>query len=225
MTTVLLVRHGETDWNANRRVQGWAPVELNDRGREQARAVGRHLADTYDVSRVVASDLRRTRETTALVRDAGVEPAPLFTSDWRERSFGDLQGLEYEVVFGEYPQYDIETSGVPALRVRPDGGESMLDVHERVLRGWHAVLASGETDTAHVRSTADRGRGDLNGNETVIVITHGGPIYVVLGYLDGVDLVGAMSGERQSNCAINEIRVDPDAGIDIVRRNDTSYRE
>ncbi|MFC6730141.1 histidine phosphatase family protein, partial [Natronoarchaeum mannanilyticum] len=43
MGTVVLVRHGETDWNADRRIQGWAPAPLNDAGREQARALGEHV--------------------------------------------------------------------------------------------------------------------------------------------------------------------------------------
>lgn len=57
MATVLLVRHGETGWNRERRVQGWAPSGLTDRGQEQARAVGRAIGESA-VARIVASDLR-----------------------------------------------------------------------------------------------------------------------------------------------------------------------
>jgi hypothetical protein len=51
--TAVLVRHGETAWNREGRVQGWAPTSLTDRGREQARTLGAHLASAYDVDRAV----------------------------------------------------------------------------------------------------------------------------------------------------------------------------
>lgn len=232
MATVLLVRHGETDWNRDRLVQGWAPVALNERGREQARAVGAHLAATYDVDRVIASDLRRTRETAALVGQSGVEPNPIFRRDWRERGFGVLQGLGYESVFGEHPEYDVASGHADTLKARPENGESLLDLRERVLRGWESVLdrvaggaADEESGDAEER-TADRDGGD----ETALVVTHGGPIYVLLAHLEGIDLPTMFAREHQSNCAINEINVDvsgfdTDPTVEIVRRNDTSYRE
>ena len=61
---IVVLRHGETAWNDEGRMQGWAPVPLNETGREQATAAGRHLADEYEFDAVYASDLERTRETT-----------------------------------------------------------------------------------------------------------------------------------------------------------------
>ena len=110
MTTIVLLRHGETDWNADRRIQGWAPVPLNDRGRTQAASAGEHLAALAEFDRVVASDLRRTRETAALVCEH-LEPAPVFERAWRERDFGVYQGLTYETMFSEYPEFDTGRSG------------------------------------------------------------------------------------------------------------------
>lgn len=66
--TVLLVHHGETTWNRERRVQGWAPTGLTERGEEQARAAGRAIAAEHAVDRIVTSDLRRTAETARLLR-------------------------------------------------------------------------------------------------------------------------------------------------------------
>lgn len=226
MATVVLLRHGETDWNRDRLVQGWAPVALNERGREQARAAGTHLAESYDVDRVIASDLRRTRETVALVGQSGVEPSPVFDRDWRERGFGVLQGLGYESVFGEHPEYDVASGNADALEARPENGESLLDLRERVLRGWKSVLD-------RVDSTDDQAESD--GEETTLVVTHGGPIYVLLAHVEGVSLPEMFDREHQANCAVNEIRVDEtdsggtdpgsDSPVEIVTRNDTSYRE
>ena len=225
MATVLLLRHGETDWNRDRLVQGWEPVSLNERGREQARAIGGYLVSAYEVDSVVASDLRRTRETAALVGDSGL-PRPVFDRDWRERGFGVLQGLDYGEVFGEHPEYDASSGNADALEARPEEGESLLDLRERVLRGWESVLERvGAGD-----SSGSGGTAETSGDGTVLVVTHGGPIYVVLAFLEEVSLPTMFERERQANCAINEIDVDfgtsgtgPD--VEIVRRNDTSYRE
>jgi probable phosphoglycerate mutase len=210
MTTIVLLRHGETEWNRTRRVQGWAPVALDERGREQARAAGKHLASAYAIDRVIASDLERTRETAALVGEAGL-PDPTLDRNWRERGFGVLQGLSYEAAFGERPEFDVTSGDAGALEAHPENGESLLDLRERVLRGWESLL------------------GVLGDHETALVVTHGGSIYVLLAHLENIDLPTMFDREHQANCAVNEIRVDTDSGeepdTEIVRRNDTSYRE
>lgn len=76
---LLLVRHGETTWNRDGVIQGWADSSLTDRGRRQARAVGRRLAGE-GVDRLVASDLQRARETAAVLGEAGVDAAPTLAS-------------------------------------------------------------------------------------------------------------------------------------------------
>lgn len=198
-TRILLVRHGQTDWNRERRIQGWGASSLTRRGREQARALGRHLAATYDIDRVVASDLRRTRETAALLRDAGVEPEPTFQRAWRERDFGRLQGLTVEELFGGYPEY-AATSGAVAIDAEPPGGERLRDAYERVIDGWEQLCT------------------DADG-ETVLVVTHGGPIYFVLGDVRGQDVLTAVLDHSQENCAVNELRVGET--VEVVRQNET----
>jgi probable phosphoglycerate mutase len=204
MTTVVCLRHGETDWNANRRLQGWAPTPLNERGREQAASAGEHLMD-YEFDRVIASDLRRTRETAELVCNS-VEPDPAFESVWRERDFGVYQGLTYETMFEEYPEFDVSQSGRPALDATPERGESLVDLRERVLGGFERLL------------------GDAAG-ETVLVVTHGGPLYAVLSDAKNLDYMTAVTEGSQQNCAVNELHYDSDDGFGVVRENDTSYRE
>ena len=73
--TLFLVRHGETTWNRDGTIQGWADSSLTARGRRQARAVGERLA-ADGVDRLVVSDLQRTRETAAALGEAGVDVAP-----------------------------------------------------------------------------------------------------------------------------------------------------
>ncbi|WP_267641566.1 histidine phosphatase family protein [Haloarchaeobius amylolyticus] len=203
--TVVLARHGRTVWNHERRIQGWAPAPLDETGREQARALGAHLAETYDVTRLVASDLRRTKETARLVNHA-LDVDVTFSRDWRERDFGVYQGMGYEALFEGYPEFAVGETGIAAAETEPEGGETLLEARDRVLTGWQAVVDS------------------LSPDETVVVVTHGGPLYVLLGYLQDRDLVTALTEHSQDNCAVTEVRVD---GGDptVVREGDVGYRE
>lgn len=206
MATVLLVRHGETTWNRDGLIQGWAPSQLTPRGHEQAQTLAAHLAAAYDVDRIVSSDLLRAQETTehvvaALTTALTTAPTPQFEAAWRERNFGFLQGLTDETVRRRHPEYALDVVGYTAASERPKGGESFLDLRERVLWAWRALLD------------------EVNANETVVVVTHGGPIRFVLADLKGLDAVDAILGQKQDNCALNEIRVEE--RTELVCENET----
>ena len=91
MTTLLLVRHGETDWNAERRWQGHADVPLNERGREQARALAERIASDGRVDAIYASDLSRARDTAAAVAERLGLPV-VADPDLREIDVGSREG-------------------------------------------------------------------------------------------------------------------------------------
>lgn len=208
MSTVLLVRHGESTWNRQGRVQGWAATTLTDRGRDQARTLAAHLQERYAVDRVIASDLLRAQETAReIAGTVGVEPS--FCAGWRERDFGDLQGLHSETMFERHPQHSLDDVGYAAAEERPAGGESLLDTRERVLRAWSDLRAS------------------LPRDETAVVVTHSGPIYLLLGHLAGDTIVEAMLDRELGNCSINEVRVDGDGetadGANVRCRNETDF--
>jgi probable phosphoglycerate mutase len=197
-STLVAVRHGETEWNRTGRMQGWAPIPLNERGRRQARAVGSHLATEYEFDRVVGSDLRRTRETTALIRDAGVGPEPEFEAGWRERGLGRLQGLSRETLFDRHPEFDY-ANGTLSLSARPPGGESILDTRERVLRAARELFGAGDS---------------------VLVVTHGGPIAALIAAVTDDDLL-TVKRQGLANCSITEIRGPSLADADLYRANGT----
>jgi broad specificity phosphatase PhoE len=117
MTTILLVRHGETDWNREGRFQGWADPPLNHAGRAQARELAERLEAT-PFAAVYTSDLRRARETAALVAERhGV--AVVTEPGLREIDVGSWSGLTraeiQERYGGERP--DGETRAQHAARV------------------------------------------------------------------------------------------------------------
>lgn len=205
MTTVLVVRHGETAWNRDGRLQGWAPTRLTDRGRRQAEAVGRLLARDHDVDRIHVSDLRRTRETADRI-GAHVDAPTTFDRAWRERDFGVYQGLASEEAFSRFPELSLQANPDRAVEVTPDSGESLEHLRERVLAGWSDFLAAADADETH------------------LLVAHGGPIYVLLGRAKGVGLGRAVLDHTQDNCALTEFEHDPASGATrVVRENATDW--
>jgi broad specificity phosphatase PhoE len=91
VTTLLLVRHGETDWNAEGRLQGHTDRPLNDVGRRQAAALAQRLADD-GIDTVSASDLARARETAEILAERLGLPVAT-DPDLRERNWGNWEGL------------------------------------------------------------------------------------------------------------------------------------
>mgnify|MGYP000241764762 CR=1 FL=1 len=205
MTTVLAVRHGETTWNRQRRVQGWAPAPLTDRGREQAGRLGARLGAAYDIDHILSSDLHRTEETVDVLRDH-VDAPVTFEPAWRERDVGVHQGFPVDEMAERFPEYDLEEAGREAARRRPESGECLVDVRERVVERWETTLAESDPE------------------ETVLVVTHGGPIRLLLGHLKDLDIVETVVEQSQGNCAITEFEVDDETGaVEIARENDTGH--
>lgn len=153
MTELLLIRHGETDFNRALRFQGHVDVPLNVQGRAQAERLAERLRDE-PIDGLVSSDLRRARETAEpLLRQ---RPGLALATDaaWREQGFGVIEGLTAQEIRQQHPPL-----WQSWLRHDPDdappGGESARDFHARV---WRALSAL---------ASAYAGR-------RVVVVTHGG---------------------------------------------------
>src|SRR5919205_4262120 len=91
MTTLLLVRHGETDWNADGRLQGQTDRPLSDFGRRQARQLAQELVDE-ELEAIYASDLARARETAEIIGER-LGLAVVLDADLREKDWGTWEGL------------------------------------------------------------------------------------------------------------------------------------
>ena len=164
MTTLLLVRHGETDWNREQRWQGHSQTRLNEVGREQARRVAEQL-DAVDV--VYSSDLARARETADILAvPLGLEVR--LDARLRERRLGAWEGLTAE---------EIETAFADAHR-RWQAGEGAGADDAEPFEDFGARVRSFLEDV--LRSHPD---------ETVLVVGHGGPIRVIHALATGKDYV------------------------------------
>ncbi|MFC5501590.1 histidine phosphatase family protein [Lysinimonas soli] len=158
MTELYLVRHGETDWNRQRRIQGLTDIPLNDTGREQARATGKLLARRrWDG--VFASPLSRARETAAIIAAELGLPAPTPIDALVERNYGAAEGLDWMQVETRFPagtrvpgresREQVGARVVPALVELAELhlGESLVVVsHGGAIR---SVLNAVEPDASH----------------------------------------------------------------------------
>lgn len=200
---LLLVRHGETAWNRDGRVQGWAPVGLTETGREQARRVGNYLAASEEAASLHSSDLRRARQTARLVAGAfGRDDDEVRTHHgWRERDFGAYQGLTDEEVFEADPDLvERYRRGEVSPDESPPSGESPREFRERVLDGLRTV-----TDGA--------GRPD----DTRLVVTHNNPIVVVLAHVSGRPVAEAFDAFEVPNGSLSVVEWNPETGEGTVR--------
>ncbi|MBT1543111.1 phosphoglycerate mutase family protein [Curtobacterium flaccumfaciens pv. flaccumfaciens] len=161
MTTLLyLVRHGETDWNAQRRIQGSTDIPLNDTGRRQA-AEAAELLTRRPFDAVVASPLSRAAETGAIIADHLGLDAPTTYPGLAERSYGEAEGLTDDEVSARYPHDDIPgresrsallariTETLGEIAVRFDGGVVVVATHGAVIRSVVNAAAPGTADRGH----------------------------------------------------------------------------
>ncbi len=150
MTEILFVRHGETDWNVERRVQGHSDRPLNDTGTAQALALAEELQHEQ-LDAIYASDLARALETARAVADRHgmkVEVLPAL----REKNFGTWEGLLDTEIRERFPEADGGPWG---------DAETTPEVSERVLTALHEIAA---------RHPGGR----------VLVVSHGGPLRATL---------------------------------------------
>ncbi|WP_243075078.1 histidine phosphatase family protein [Microbacterium sp. SS28] len=184
MTTLLLVRHGETDWNRDRRIQGSTDIPLNDTGRQQARDAAAGLREKLDPrlpAVVVASDLSRARETAEIIAGELGLPAPRLYPELRERGYGVAEGMSVEEYFAQWG--DWHGTDVPEAETRED-------LRERALAGL--------TKVAH-----DVRRATAPGAASVIVVTHGALIREVIRHASGGEL--PLEGERLANASVHTV--------------------
>lgn len=188
MTEIVLLRHGETEWDRQNRLHGHAPVPLTTAGRESVETIGRRLASAYEFDRVYAAGTRPARETAALVRLAGVAPEVRVDPAWGPRDAGIFQGLAYEELDDDE---DTPRSDVDVLASNPRGGEDLTAGRERVLDRWRRLCENAD-------------------DETILVVTHDFPIATVLASIVGAGPVSGLSAYAPGECSTTTVRLTAD---------------
>ena len=138
MTTLVLIRHGQTDWNVEGRWQGQVGPPLNERGREQARRVAEYQSQ-FGFAALYSSDLRRAMETAQIIgAEMGVEV--ISEPRLREVNLGQWQGMLTDDIQAQYPEEFRQWHHEP-LAVQPPDGETVHALAARVLEAINEIIA------------------------------------------------------------------------------------
>ncbi len=181
-TRITAIRHGETAWNVDTRIQGQLDIGLNDKGRWQAERAGAALADS-DIDVVYSSDLWRAYDTALSV--AQPHRLPVQTDEGlRERGFGRFEGKTFAEIEANLPdQALLWRTRVPDFA--PEGGESLLLFRERVTQCISKLAAS-------------------NLGKHIVIVSHGGVMDVLYRAATGLDLQAPRTWQL-GNAAINRL--------------------
>jgi probable phosphoglycerate mutase len=184
MRRVLLLRHGRTEWNAQRRFQGQADPPLDDVGRSQAYAVAALVA-ALRPDLLVTSDARRAAQTATIVGEQAGLP-PVAEPRFRERGLGHWEGLTRDEVAARYP--DEFADWLAGRGVARRGGESREEVARRARAGFDELPAV----------------------PTVVIVTHSATAMALTNSVLGIDQETRALGPL-ANCHWSELTCEPDA--------------
>jgi 2,3-bisphosphoglycerate-dependent phosphoglycerate mutase len=198
-TRILLVRHGETDWNAAGRIQGHSDTPLNAAGRQQARQAAQRLA-SEPIRALYSSDLARAFETATIIG----EPLGLTvvtSTRLRERRYGAWEGLTAAEIQVRYPE-QFAMWRARSTDFVPPQGETRSQLLTRALEELQTIARQ------HV-------------SEVVVVVTHGGLCYVLINHI-----LGSVDGDRREftfgNASIHTLEVTGDQWS-VISINETAH--
>ena len=199
-TRIIAIRHGETAWNVDSRLQGHLDIPLNDVGLWQARQAALALADE-PIDAIYSSDLQRAWVTAQAI--AETTQAPLTAHQGlRERSFGVLQGHTFEELEAKEPEQAYRWRKRDPHLVFPGGGESLLQLRERI--------------AATVQRLAQQHVG-----EQIALIAHGGVLDILYRLATQQDLQAPRTWAL-TNTAINRLLWTPQ-GLSLVGWGDVRH--
>jgi alpha-ribazole phosphatase len=199
MATLWLIRHGETDWNVNKRIQGKSDEPLNARGIEQASCLATRLA-AMKFDTIYASDLRRVQQTAQHALNRDVQRVQ---SDARlqEFGFGKWEGLSWDDIKSNHTDdYKLWNTN---RNETPHGGEKLSEVVTRL----DSFLQ--EVRERHVN------------REQILIFAHGGTIALILSLLLGLDPAQWWRFSMK-NCSLSEVRLGSQGAI-LLRLNDDRH--
>jgi probable phosphoglycerate mutase len=200
-TRIIAIRHGETAWNVDTRIQGQLDIPLNTVGRWQASRVAQALAEE-SIQAIYASDLLRAWETAGAIAQATGLPLQA-NEGLRERGFGDFQGKTFAEIEALWPDQSRQ------WRARhpewaPPGGESLIALRARI------VAAASELAARHL-------------GEQIVLVAHGGVMDVLYRAATGQPEQAPRSWQL-GNAAINRLLWTPQ-GFTVVGWSDTRHLE
>jgi 2,3-bisphosphoglycerate-dependent phosphoglycerate mutase len=169
MPDLILLRHGQSQWNLENRFTGWVDVPLSTKGEAEARAAGETLRGRR-IDLLYTSVLKRAIDTATIALEAaGITPPPTVRDEaLNERMYGDLQGLDKAEAATRWGAAQVKLWR-RSYDVRPPGGESLADTAARVLPFWESRILP-----------------DVRAGKNVLVVAHGNSLRALVMHLDGL---------------------------------------
>jgi probable phosphoglycerate mutase len=200
-TRILAIRHGETDWNVDTRLQGHLDIPLNEVGLRQAQHLAKALAQGDTIDAVYASDLSRahtTAQAIALATGQGVSTHV----GLRERHFGAFQGRTFAEIEVELPEQAWHWRKRTPDWVPPAGGESLLMLRERIVNTVDELAAR-------------------HPGQHIVMVAHGGVLDILYRAATRLELQAPRTWQL-TNTAVNRLLWTPQ-GLSLVGWGDTSH--
>lgn len=177
---VYIIRHGETIWNAEGKLQGTADIELNEKGRELAGKLGEEL-ENVPFDKIYSSPLIRAYETACLIR--GHRNIPIIRDDrLHEICFGEMEGIHYKEWLNETSPYRYFFTE-PAKYHAPEKGESFEEVCARTKAFLEELVEP-----------------SFNENERIMIVAHGALNKGLMCHIEGNDIAHYWGEGLQGNC-------------------------
>jgi 2,3-bisphosphoglycerate-dependent phosphoglycerate mutase len=169
MPDLILLRHGQSQWNLENRFTGWVDVPLSPRGEDEARGAGAKLRGRH-VDEMFTSVLKRAIDTATLaLAAAGIGPLPTVRdAALNERMYGDLQGLDKAEAARRFGADQVKLWR-RSYDVQPPGGESLADTAARVLPYWRDHILP-----------------ELRAGKNVLIVAHGNSLRALVMHLDNL---------------------------------------
>lgn len=202
MTTLYLTRHGETLWNIDKRMQGWANSPLTDLGIRQAESLSERLKDTV-IDVIYSSPIERAYKTAEIIRkDRDID---IITHDGlKEIHVGEWEGLTVdEISSNEVYAEQLQNYFYNPSKYKPFGGETIDALAERC-----------EKAIKDIRTT--------NKEKTVLIVTHGIALKMIMMYFMKVTKEEVMKLPVMGQAGLTQIQISNN-NFDIILNNDTSH--
>lgn len=202
MLTIYLTRHGLTEWNVNRRMQGWGNGELTEKGIRDAKALGNRLADK-DIDIVYSSSSKRAYETAQyIIGDREISLIQM--DDLREMNFGDWDGRIREEVEAEYPE-DFKTFWEEPHLYNRNSGETFEHVRKRAVQAFERII-------------------EENKEGTILIVTHSIFLRVLMTYIKNIPLADVFKATPPGNTSLAKVEV-ANGQLKLIFENDMQHVE
>jgi probable phosphoglycerate mutase len=200
-TRILAIRHGETAWNVDTRLQGHLDIPLNDVGLRQAQRLAQALVQRDVIDAIYASDLSRAH-ATALPIAQRIGQSVTTHAGLRERSFGQFQGRTFLEIEAELPDHAWHWRKRTPDWTPPEGGESLIALRDRIVS---------TVDELAVRHPGQQ----------IVMVAHGGVLDILYRAATRLDLQAPRTWGL-TNTAVNRLLWTPQ-GLSLVGWNDTTH--